>query len=245
MNDLNIRPDKVYGSWLFHQERYCDLSGGPAVDPSIRLNGFEHCKPDYDLYPIEYSLGYTWPWCPRHCPFCIVPKQNNPREHHSIWEFHDTRFNKICLLNNNTFSDPQWRETFEEIWDADLTVHDENGYDIRLLDDEKAEALKKTKFDGYIHFAWDLMSDWREVMRGLYIARQHKLSGMVYILIGCGTSRDADLFRCQVVSDMKMDPYPMPYNRGSKEDRAFKRFICLRGYRKYKSIYVAWKDYKG
>ena len=40
--------------------------------------------------------------------------------------------------DNNTFSDPQWHDTFEEIWDAKLTVKDENGYDLRLLDEEKA-----------------------------------------------------------------------------------------------------------
>ena len=108
--------DLTIGSWLFDwsQKGICDLEGGPGIDPTIRLNGYEQYKPDYDLFPIDYSLGFTWSYCPRKCPFCIVPKQNNPKEHHSIWEFHDSKFKKICLLNNNTFSDPHWKETLRK-----------------------------------------------------------------------------------------------------------------------------------
>jgi hypothetical protein len=53
--------------------------------------------------------------------------QHPDTEHHSIWEFHDSSRSKICLLNNNTFQDKRWKETFEEIWDANLSVIDENG----------------------------------------------------------------------------------------------------------------------
>lgn len=243
LNEPQQPCDISYGSWLFNRLYHSDYYGGPAVDPGIRLEGFP-LRPDYDLYPnIDYSLGYTWSYCPRQCGFCSVPKQNNTKEHHSIWEFHDSKFKKICLLNNNTFTDPQWLDTFQEIWEAGLVVHDENGYDLRLLDDDKAEALKRTRFEKQIHFAWDLIEDEQDVIRGLAIARLYKLDAMVYVLIGYNTSRDQDLYRCQVINDFGFDPYPMPYNGGTKADRAFKRFICLRGYRKYKSLSDAWFHY--
>jgi hypothetical protein len=244
LNEPQQPADKTYGSWLFSQKYFADVNGGPGFNPSVTLNGFAKCRPDYSLYPhLDYSLGYTWAFCFRDCGFCVVPKQHNPREHHSIWEFHDPRFNKICLLNNNTFSDPQWRDTFQEIWDANLTVHDENGYDIRLLDDEKAEALKRTKFDSQIHFAWDFWDDGKEIFKGLELLRKHKISAMFYVLIGHHTTRFQDTYRCQLINFMGSDPYPMPFNRGTKQGRAFKRFICLRGYRKYKTIAEAWKNY--
>lgn len=235
----------TYGSWLFRVKYHSDITGGPAYNPQTRLNGFEDIKPDYELYPNnDFSLGYTWSYCPRKCGFCCVPKQDNPKEHHSIWGFHDPKFQKICLLNNNTFSDPQWKETFEEIWDVGLVVCDENGYDLRLLDDEKAEALKRTKFDGQVHFAWDLMENERTIRRGLSLAKKYKLDAMVYVLIGYNTTPEEDLYRCQVINDMGFDPYPMPYNGGTRVDRAFKRFMCLRGYRKYKTLFEAWADYR-
>ena len=232
--------DKTYGSWLFDfsEKSPCDIEGGPGIDPTITLNGFDGVRPDYDLYGLDFSLGYTWAYCPRKCKFCVVPKQNNPKIHHSIWEFHYPKGKKICLLNNNTFSDPQWKETFEEIWDADLTVIDENGYDLRLIDEEKAEALKKTRFEGKIHFAWDFMEDEAAILRGLKIAPR----GMVYAMIGYNTTQENDFYRCQKIHELGHDPYIMPYNR-TKKERALQRFINTRMYRKYKTISEAWENY--
>lgn len=240
--------DKSYGSWLFDKSHKtpCNEEGGPGIDPTIGLRfPFSNMKPDYDLYGLDFSLGYTWAWCPRKCLFCIVPKQGNPKEHKSIWTFHDSRFKKICLLNNNTFSDPQWRETFEEIWDADLTVIDENGYDLRLIDEEKAVALHRTKWETPLHFAWDNIEDEDKIIRGLKILEKHKLRSTangVYVLIGYNTKRHQDLHRCQVIHDHGLTPYPMPYG-GNESDKRFKRFINLHYYRKYKTIAEAWKDY--
>ena len=247
LNGVGIA-DITYGSWLFSksEKHPCDIEGGPAINPVIKLDGFEDYKPDYDLFPIDYSLGFTWSYCPRKCPFCIVPKQNNLKEHHSIWDFHNSKFKKICLLNNNTFSDPQWKETFEEIWDADLAVRDENGYDLRFLDDEKADALHKTKWVTPLHFAWDLMKDEKKIIDGLQLLKDHKLrstSNGVYVLIGFNTTEEEDVYRCQIINDYGLTPYPMPYNGGNKRLRAFKRFINLHYYRKHKTINEAWRVY--
>jgi len=241
--------DLTYGSWLFDfsPKGMCDIEGGPGVDIQAKLPyQFQDLKPDYDLYGLDFSVGFTWSWCPRKCSFCIVPKQDNPKVHKSIWSFHDPRFNKICLLNNNTLSDPQWKETFEEIWDADLSVIDENGYDLRLLDDEKADALHRTKFVTPLHFAWDNMRDEQKIIRGLQLLTDHKLrstSNGVYVLIGYNTTETEDLYRCQVVNDYGLTPYPMPYKR-TRTLMSFKRFINLHYYRKYSTIEEAWKDYK-
>jgi len=237
--------DVTYASWLFDfSPRYpADYVGGPGFDPTIRLREeLENLKPDYDLFSIDYSLGYTWAYCPRSCGFCCVPKQRNPKKHYSIWTFHDTRFSKICLLNNNTFSDPQWRETFEEIWDAKLTLI-EHGFDLRLLDEEKAEALKKTKFEKRIHFAWDRMEDEQRILEGLKIARQFSLNAMVYVLVGYDTTLEEDLYRCQKIHDFGFDPFPMLYKR-TPELRMFRRFIYLRYYRAYPNLIAAWRDYE-
>ena len=241
--------DLTYGSWLFDfsPKGVCDIEGGPGVDIQTKLPyQFQDLRPDYDLYGLDFSLGYTWAWCPRKCSFCIVPKQQNPRVHKSIWDFHDSRFKKICLLNNNTFSDPQWKETFKEIWDADLTVMDENGYDLRLLDDGKADALHRTKFSTPLHFAWDHMRDEAKIRRGLQLLTDHKLrstSNGVYVLIGYNTTEAEDIYRCQVIHDFGLTPYPMPYKQ-TKRLMAFKRFVNLHYYRKYDTVGEAWDDYK-
>ena len=200
--------------------------------------------PDYGLYNLDFSLGYTFRPCFRKCKFCKVNKMPHPDiDHHSIWEFHKPEFKKICLLNNNTFFDKQWKETFEEIWDANLTVIDENGYDLRLLDEEKADALKKTRFDNKLHFAWDRMKDEFEIRKGLELLKKYEINNThIYILIGFDTTREEDLHRCQVLVDCGHDPYIMPYIR-TRRNLDFQRFINTFMWRKYKTIKEAWGDY--
>jgi len=232
----------TYGSWLFDfsPKYFCDVEGGPGIDASIRLDeAIEFLRPDYDLFGLDFSLGYTWRYCPRNCEFCIVPEQKNKRDHKSIWDFHDPRFKKICLLNNNTFSDPLWYATFEEIWEQDLVVIDENGYDLRLMTDDKAHALKCTSFEGYIHYAWDQMCDEAAILRGLAVAPK----GIVYVLVGFDTTPEEDLHRLQKIHDAGHDPYVMPYGK-TKYGRALKRFVDSRMYRKFKSMGDAWGEWK-
>jgi len=240
--------DYTYASILFEKNInifIADEYGGPAIKNSILpLKMDDYFMPDYSLFNLDYSLGYTFRPCFNSCNFCKVPKFNHPdSDHHSIWDFHDTRFKTICLLNNNTFQDPQWKETFEEIWDADLTVIDENGYDLRLLDDEKTDALKRTKFKGKLHFAWDRMQDEPLILNNLKLLRKYKISGSrVYVLIGYNTTREEDIYRCQKIIEHKQDPYIMPYKR-TKDNRAFKRFIDSFMWRKFKTIEQAWGEY--
>ncbi len=240
--------DYTQASILFEKNRkkfIADEYGGPAFDDSVLPIEVEEMKPDYDLYGKDYSLGYTFRPCYNSCHFCKVPKMNHPNTyHHSIWEFHNPKFKKICLLNNNTFQDIQWKETFQEIWDADLTVIDENGYDLRLIDDEKAAALKKTRFQGLIHFAWDRMQDESLIVYGLQILQKYKITGCrVYVLIGYDTTEKQDLHRCEIIRQNKQDPYIIPFHQNDQEKR-FKRFIDTFMWRKYKTMKEAWGDYR-
>ena len=242
--NMPIMPcDYSYASILFdwHKDMFnADEYGGPAFVKSVLPPEVEAMRPDYTLFPIDCSLGYTFRPCYRGCEFCKVKDMTHPdMDHHSIWEFHDSRFKKICLLNNNTFFDKRWRETFEEIWDADLAVIDENGYDLRLMDEEKAEALKRTRFQGKIHYAWDRIQDEQKILDGLRIAPH----GHVYVLIGYDTTQEEDLYRCQKIVDLGHDPYIMPYNK-TREEKRFKRFIDSFMWRKFTTIQEAWEAYK-
>jgi hypothetical protein len=239
--------DLSYASVLFEKNKNkfkADIHGGPAFNGNRLGSKIEGMMPDYNLYPVDYSLGYTWGYCPRNCGFCKVPAQKNPKIHRSIWTFHDSKFKKICLLNNNTFSDPNWLETFMEIWDANLIVIDENGYDLRLLTHSKADALKHTKFEGKIHFAFDRMSDETKIINGLKTLNEFKITNThIYVLIGYDTTLEEDIYRCQKLVDYGHDPYIMPFNQ-TEEEKAFKRFIDTFMWRKYKTIKEAWSNYQ-
>jgi len=253
------KADKTYASILFEWNRskyVADVYGGPAFYGDsvgydfrhVPVPDYENIFPDYSLYPSNhFSLGYTFRPCFRFCDFCRVSRLPLLEiNHHSIMEFYNPQFNKICLLNNNTFFDPQWRETFQEIWDANLRVVDENGFDLRLIDEEKANALKRTKWDnGHSpHFAWDRMQDEKEIVRGLEeINRAGLKLKSIYVLIGYDTTIEQDIYRCQRIHDLGHDPFPMIYKE-TDTLRKFRRMIYLRNYRRDGNIEKSWKEYR-
>jgi len=218
-----------------------DVYGGPALDGD---HGFcVNAKPDYSLFTVDYSLGYTFRYCPRSCEFCKVSKLETEKTHFSIWEFCDPRFKKICLLNNNTFADNRWHETFEEIWDAKLRVKDENGYDLRLINEDKANCLKRTKWDHGPKFAWDRMQDEKEIVRGFdEINRVGFKYCTIYVLTGYNTTIEEDIYRCQKIHNLGHNPFPMIYEETPMRKK-FRRMIYARYYRKSNNIEKAWKEY--
>jgi hypothetical protein len=241
--NMPIMPcDYSYASILYegNHQYVADKFGGIGSGMDSCLpEEIEKMTPDYSLFNVDYSIGYTFRPCFRKCGFCKVPNQKHPdTDHHSIFEFHNPKFKKICLLNNNTFFDKQWKETFEEIWDAKLSVI-EHGFDLRLIDEEKAEALKRTKFQGAIHYAWDLMKYEKKILTGLKIAPK----GTVYVLVGFNTTEEEDIYRVQKIVDHGFDPYIMPYHQNKAEKR-FKRFIDTYMWRKYPTIQQAWEEYR-
>jgi len=237
--------DFTYASLLFDwtPDPYADLIGGSKY-PHVKLDPeIDKMKPDYSLYPnIDYSLGYTYKACPRTCDFCIVPKQNNDETHYSIWSFHNQQFEKICLLNNNTLADLYWRDTFDEIIDANLTLIDQNGYDARLITDEVSNYLKKIRFDGLIHVAWDYMEHENEILKGIRNLCKAGLKNktMCYVMIG-HTTQEEDLYRVMVLwHDYGIDPFVMPLNKFDFYQKTFARWV------NHKAIFksVTWKEYK-
>lgn len=248
--------DLSYGSWLFSETSFADISGGIGSSyPETRLNGISKYKPDYSLYDLNYSLGYTWEWCFRGCDFCKVKNTNPEKIHHSIHEFIDTNFDKICLLNNNTFSDPNYRDTFEEIWDQNLTVIDENGYDLRLLDEEKLECLNRTKFDNYLHFAFDRIEDESAIRRGLALIKKQGIKHPVhvYVMVGYPDWRpidDTDFDRCEILKEYDFDPFIMVYNR-HKYSKSPRKKLLNKYCRMVNNVFTwrkqtfreAWADY--
>ncbi len=214
INEQIMPADKTYASVLFDWNKtafQADEYGGIQFPENILPKEVEMMKPDYDLFELRYSLGYTFRPCYRRCDFCLVKTLHHPdKRHHSIWEFHDKRFKTICILNNNWLLDPLWKETFKEIWEEKLIVK-EHGFDLRLMDEEKAEAIKSTKFDGRIHFAWDRMRDEELIKKGLEFIKPYKIEARVYVLAGYDTNWEQDLYRCQILINYKQVPYIMPF----------------------------------
>lgn len=205
----------------------------------------EHCKPDYDLYagwvaeqikngvkPLEfkyytdYSIGFITRGCFRKCSFCVNKKYDRVFKHSPLNEFLDLSKPKICLLDDNFFGCPNWRELLQELKATGKPFQFKQGLDERLLTDEKCEELFSSKYDGEFIFAFDNIKDRDLIEQKLGLIRKYYDKINIKFYVFCGFNHDAperynedfwvkdiiDLFeRMSMLAKYKCLPYVMRY----------------------------------
>lgn len=173
------RYHKVYVAKVFTDTPTPDggMFGDPLNAPNVIKGGtgfdfdnaeplpiqIEHHMPDYHLYDgvcdyktyTDYSIGYLTRGCFRHCPFCVNRRSNKVVAHSPLKEFLDTSRKKICLLDDNFFGYDGWKDLLLELRDTGKPFVFKQGLDVRLLDEEKAELLFTSRYDGDFIFAFD------------------------------------------------------------------------------------------
>lgn len=204
--------------------------GGSGWDLSLRLpTDVDTQQNDYELYGIDYGVGYSSRGCIRHCAFCPVPRaEGHVREDQPIASLLNPLSNKVALLDNNFFAS-DWRPKIAEIRERGLVVDWPQGNDIRLLTPEIAAALGDLrtrgqlaghhfKRRGVLHFAWDLpANDARtaDVLTGvrlLFEAGFGPRDLRFCLLIGFpGYQADEELQRIGTLHELGIEPYVMVY----------------------------------
>lgn len=179
----------------------------------------EHIYPDYDLYGIDYSIGFLTRGCPRGCSFCHVASKEGKcsRKVADLSEFWRGQ-KKIELLDPNLLACPDWKDLLQQLIDSGAKVNFSQGLDIRLMTEEKAEMLSQIRLDA-IHFAWDRYEDRDiilpkfEMFRKISKVRQKDLQ--VYVLCGNHEKRilDGDIFRIEWLKANGYAPYVMLYDK--------------------------------
>jgi hypothetical protein len=229
----------------------CEIGGSGIDINKILPNDVEHSMPAYDLWDIDYSIGFTSRGCTRKCGFCIVPKkEGNIKFNAPISEFLSPNHNKLMLLDNNFLASPNWKENLLKIKDIGLMVTFTQGLDIRLINDENAKLLSEIDYrngkfhDKYIYFAFDNIKDEETVRNGIKILFNHGFTGrnqFFYMLVGFNTTFKEDLKRYSILWDeLGVYPFVMIYNnrRDDKRLRAFARWINRRIHK-----VCSWDDY--
>lgn len=229
------QPDKVYISCIFFQNAdqvkdyaaqfSCPVTlGGSGVDLHLELpDEIEHIMPDYSLYDLDYSLGFTSRGCIRNCGFCVVPEKEGPiRDHAPISEFLHPDHKKVVLLDNNFQASPRWRENIDFLLEHDLKVNFNQGLDIRLVNEEFAQALAETHYYNWtfkhrgLHFAFDSMHNEKAVLRSIKILKTAGIPPshlMFYVLVGYDTTFEQDMYRVNVLREFGTKPYIQLYNQ--------------------------------
>ena len=234
--------DIVYGSAIFSKsaelvERFLAefpnaVVGGTwdrdplTVEQHLRLGEYE--RYDYSVYPnFDASIGFTQRGCRLKCGFCVVPvKEGKPRAVNTIEQIWrgDPWPKHLHLLDNDFFGQPreQWKARLAEILTGGYKVCLNQGINIRLIDEEAAEALASVPYydDSFrtrrLYTAWDNLKDEKVFFRG--VARLEKAGVppthlMAYMLIGWDPAETWErvLYRFNAMKALGVRAFPMIY----------------------------------
>ena len=199
------------GKEIFHKEQNHNLP-----------DDIEHIYPDYSLYPEQTkdtAFGFLTRGCPRGCSFCIVKDKEGLCSHKvaDLSEFWNGQKN-IELLDPNILASKECEELLEQLIDSKAKINFNQGLDIRMMTDRKAELLEKIPIQ-MIHFAWDRYEDKEFIQPKFRIFREHSTVNfrnlIVYCLVGDRERKvlDSDLERIYWLRDNGYTPYVMIYEK--------------------------------
>lgn len=201
----------VDGKEIFHKEKNIELP-----------EKIEHIYPDYSIYPEmtkETAYGFLTRGCPRGCSFCIVKDKEGlcSRKVADLSEFWNGQKN-IELLDPNLLACKDWKELLQQLIDSKAKVNFNQGLDIRMMNEEKANMLSKIPIKA-IHFAWDRYEDKDLIQPKFKIFREkskvnpHDLQ--VYCIVGDHERKvlESDLERIYWLRDNGYAPYVMIYEK--------------------------------
>ena len=178
----------------------------------------EHIMPDYSLYGItDTAYGFMSRGCPRGCSFCHVEAKEGRCSHKvaDLSEFWSGQRN-IVLMDANTLACKDWEDILGQLKESGAYVDYNQGVDIRLMSERKAEMIKNIKTD-HIHFAFDRYEDWDVITERLKMFKEITGWGRgkvsVYILCNFDTTMEQNLERIQFCRELDFSPYVMLYNK--------------------------------
>lgn len=203
----------------------------------------EHIYPDYSLYPDktgygkplkeQTAYGFLSRGCPRGCEFCHVEAKEGRCSHKvaDLSEFWRGQGN-IVICDPNLIACKDWKNLIQQLIDSKAVININQGIDIRMMTDEKAEMIKKLRVDS-VHFAWDRYED-KDVIIPKFNAfkeitgwKARKTS--VFVLTNFNTTFEQYLERVYMLRDMDYDPYIMIYNKhltkGNEPVRLLQRYV--------------------
>jgi hypothetical protein len=191
-----------------------------AVDKPLPYE-VEHIYPDYSIYPMytkDTAYGFLSRGCPRSCGFCHVAAKEGIRAHKvaDLKEFWGGQ-KSIVLCDPNILACKDWKELLQQLIDSKAYVDFNQGLDVRMLTEEKAQMLSQIKMKE-VHFAWDRYEDKELVLPRLEMfAKYSKLTkshgAIVYTLVNFDTTLEQDLERIYTLREMGYWAYIMIYDK--------------------------------
>ena len=178
----------------------------------------EHIYPDYSIYDItDTAYGFLTRGCPRGCHFCHVEEKEGLRSRKvaDLNEFWNGQKN-IVLCDPNILACKDWKELLQQCIDSKAWIDINQGLDIRLMTEEKAQMIKSMKTKE-LHFAWDRYEDKEIILPKFKMFKE--ITGIserkliVYVLCNFDTTIEQDLERIYTLREMGYWAYVMLYDK--------------------------------
>jgi hypothetical protein len=197
---------------LFNQQREDDMAR-LELDPNLPNFNMASQMPDYTLYneyvdgeikkgknPQSYkdyqffSIGFLTRGCIRKCPFCVNKNIDYVYNYSNLHDFVDNSRPMIYLWDDNFLASKDWKPLLLELQATKKPFQFRQGLDIRLVNEEKAEMLAKSKYHGDFIFAFDQIKDKELIVKKLKIWKQYtKKTTKLYLFCGYEISDDQSL----------------------------------------------------
>jgi hypothetical protein len=210
----------IYASILTNHAR---KSGADHVHTGV-FSDAENLMPAYDLVKEwDASILFSSRGCNRRCPYCAVWRMegsiNSCRR--TIRPLIYPAHKRIILWDNNFFLSPYWRQILDELIDLGKPVDFNQGLDARLVTEEVAEKLSKTRFL-CIRLSYDRSAIRNQVKQAIERISAHGIrrrSILIYILYNFEDDPEDFQQRVSDVLDWGAVVYPMRYEPLDALDR--------------------------
>lgn len=251
---LRAFPGAVVGGTGMGYGNLVTLKTEANMEPTVEQITGQIVALDYSIYPdFTGSIGFTQRGCRLRCGFCVVPRKEGKNVSvgtvTEIWRGPGFKKN-IHLLDNDFFGNPDWRERVAEIRDGKFRVCLNQGINVRLLNDEAAEALSTIEYrdDQFqkrrLYTAWDNLKDEEIFFRGIDRLERYGIPAknvMAFMLIGYDPEETWDRIwhRFNRMVERGIKPYPMLFDVNRTDLKSWQRRVNTGLYR-----IVKWDEYR-
>ena len=192
-----------------------------SKDPGLP-HDVEYFYPDYELYPAltrDTAFGFLTRGCPNNCGFCVVSGKEGTHSVHvadlpTFWRGQGN----IKLMDANLLACNNAGNLLESLIKTNAKIDFTQGIDARFVDCANAKLLGGMNIK-MVHFAFDLMRNEAEIIRGLTVFRSYAnlcdRQCKVYILTNYNTTHEEDWYRVKKIMELGFQPDIRIYRKGT------------------------------